>query len=76
MGDDLRSGAGGPVFGVQVCSEGPRNWVSLRGELDLASAPHLQQVLDQLCRPATAHNLNGDPQRGHRAVLTTGGRPR
>jgi anti-sigma B factor antagonist len=143
MGDDLWSGpvrgAGGPVFGVQVCSEGSCSWVSLRGELDLASAPHLQQVLDQLCRdgypeivldlsglellsaagltvfhrvdshlravdgrlvlhrpgrlarrvlaitgldtvltirPATAHNVNCDPQRGHRAVLTNGGRPR
>lgn len=37
-------------FGVQVRSKAQRSWVSLRGELDLASAPHLQQVLDQLCR--------------------------
>lgn len=143
MGDDLWSGPvrgeGGPVFGVQVCSEALRSWVSLRGELDLANAPHLQQVLDQLCRdgypeivldlsgleflsaagltvfhrvddqlraasgrlilhrperlarrvlaitgldtvltirPATAHSLTRDHQRGHRAVLTNGGRPR
>ena len=54
MGDDLWSGPvreqDRPGFGVQVCSDGQRSWVSLRGELDLASAPHLQQVLDQLCR--------------------------
>ena len=54
MGDDLRAGLirgqGEPVFGVQVCSQALRSWVSLRGELDWASAPHLQQVLDQLCR--------------------------
>jgi anti-sigma B factor antagonist len=41
---------GGPGFGVQVCSDTSRSWVSLCGELDLVSAPHLQQVLDQLCR--------------------------
>ena len=143
MGDELCSGPvraeGGPAWGVRVCSEGSRSSVSLRGELDLASAPHLQQVLDQLCRdgypeivldlfelkflgaagltvfhrvdhqlratngrlilhrpgwlarrvlaitgldtvltirPATARQANCDPQRGDRAVLTEGGRPR
>lgn len=54
MGDDARIGRvqteGGPVFGVEVCSGAVRSWVALTGELDLASAPHLQQVLDQLCR--------------------------
>ena len=54
MGDDLRAGPirgqGEPSFGVQVCSQDRRSWVILCGELDLASAPHLQQVLDQLCR--------------------------
>jgi anti-sigma B factor antagonist len=54
MGDDLWTdpvhGAGGPGLGVQVCSDTSRSWVSLRGDLDLVSAPHLQQVLDQLCR--------------------------
>jgi hypothetical protein len=54
MGDDLRDGPirgqGEPSFGVQVCSQDRRSWVILCGELDLASAPHLQQVLDQLCR--------------------------
>ena len=44
MGDDLSSG---PVFGIQVWSETTGSWVNLRGELDRASAPHLQQVLDQ-----------------------------
>jgi anti-anti-sigma factor len=143
MGEDLCGGlvrgAGGPGFGVRVCSQGPRSWVGLRGELDLVSAPGLQQVLDQLCRegypeivldlsgltflgaagltvfhrvdhqlraargrlilhqpgrlarrvlaitgldtvltirPATARHVDCDPQRGHRAVLTTGGQPR
>jgi anti-sigma B factor antagonist len=54
MGDDVRAGPvrrqGEPGFGVQVCSQARRSWVTLRGELDAASAPHLQQVLDQLCR--------------------------
>ena len=58
MGDDLCNGpvrgGGGPVLGVQVCSKTVRSWVSLRGELDVASAPHLQQVLDQLCRDGYA----------------------
>jgi anti-anti-sigma regulatory factor len=31
-------------------SEALRSWVSLCGEIDLASAPHLRQVLDTLCR--------------------------
>jgi anti-sigma B factor antagonist len=39
-----------PVFSVEVCSGAIRSWVALTGELDLASAPQLQQVLDQLCR--------------------------
>ena len=54
IGDDQCSdpvhGPGGPDFGVRVCSDTSRSWVNLRGELDLVSAPHLQQVLDQLCR--------------------------
>ena len=143
MGNDLWSGpirgVDGPVFRVQVCSEAWRSWVTLRGELDRATAPRLQQVLDQLCRdgypeivldlfeltflgaagltvfhrvdhqlratngrlilhrpgwlarrvlaitgldtvltirPATARQVNCDLQRGERAVLTEGGRPR
>lgn len=54
IGDDQCNdpvhGPGGPDFGVRVCSDTSRSWVNLRGELDLVSAPHLQQVLDQLCR--------------------------
>jgi anti-sigma B factor antagonist len=54
MGEDLRGGPvrddDGPLFRVQVSSEAVRSWVSLRGELDVVSAPHLQEVLDQLCR--------------------------
>lgn len=54
MGDDMRTGPvwadGGPTFGVEVSSEAVRSWVTLSGELDLASAPYLQQILDQLCR--------------------------
>lgn len=53
-GDDLRAAPvrdqGEPSFGVEVCSLDRRSWVALSGELDLATAPHLQQVLDQLCR--------------------------
>jgi anti-sigma B factor antagonist len=59
MGDDLRHG---PGFGVQVRSKALRSWVSLRGELDLVSAPHLRQVLDQLCRdgyPEIVLDLSG-----------------
>ena len=66
MGEDLRSGPvrgnGEPVLGVQVSSDALRSWVTLRGELDLASAPHLQDVLDQLCRdgfPEIVLNLSG-----------------
>lgn len=62
MGDDLRAGPvcgqGEPGFGVQA----RRSWVTLRGELDLASAPHLRQVLDQLCRagyPEIVLDLSG-----------------
>lgn len=38
--------------GVQVCADtdGHRCWVRLHGALDLVSAPHLQQALNQLCR--------------------------
>jgi anti-sigma B factor antagonist len=54
MGDDSRIGPvrdrRGPMFGVEVCSDTTRSRVALIGELDLASAPHLQRVLDELCR--------------------------
>ena len=54
LGDDARIGriwaGGGSMLRVEVCSGSLRSWVVLTGELDLASAPHLQQVLDQLCR--------------------------
>ena len=66
MGNDLWSGpvhgVDGPVFRVQVCSEAWRSWVTLRGELDRATAPRLQQVLDQLCRdgyPEIVLDLSG-----------------
>lgn len=53
MGKDLCGGPvrddGCPVFTVQVSSETVRGWVSLHGELDVVSAPHLQELLDQLC---------------------------
>ncbi|HKR50506.1 MAG TPA: STAS domain-containing protein [Pseudonocardiaceae bacterium] len=53
MGNDARINwvqtNGKPAFSVEVCSEAARSWVTLTGELDLASAPQLQQVLDQLC---------------------------
>jgi anti-sigma B factor antagonist len=49
MVNDASNGRG-PRFGVAVCSGAARSWVTLTGELDLASAPRLQQVLDQLCR--------------------------
>ena len=39
-----------PCSGRRVTSEPLRSWVSLRGELDVVSAPHLQEILDQLCR--------------------------
>ena len=38
------------------------SWVDLSGELDLAGAPHLEQVLDQLCRdgvPEVVLDLSG-----------------
>jgi anti-sigma B factor antagonist len=41
---------GGPEFAVTISSDALGSWVTLRGELDLASAPHLRQVLDRLCR--------------------------
>ncbi|MGH3896957.1 MAG: STAS domain-containing protein [Pseudonocardiaceae bacterium] len=40
----------GPMFGVEVCSDAARSWVTVSGELDLASTPRLQRVLDGLCR--------------------------
>lgn len=40
----------GSVFAVEISSDTVRSLVTLSGELDLASAPHLQQILDQLCR--------------------------
>jgi anti-anti-sigma factor len=53
MGNVARTAAvgvdGGPVFTVEVSSDALRSWVTLCGELDLASAPPLRQVLDQLC---------------------------
>ena len=63
MGDELWSDpVGNPGFGVQVCSDAQRSRVSLRGELDLVSASHLRQVLDQLCRdgyPEIVLDLSG-----------------
>lgn len=63
MGDELWSDpVRNPGFGVQVCSDAQRSRVSLRGELDLVSAPHLRQVLDQLCRdgyPEIVLDLSG-----------------
>lgn len=49
MGNDASNGHG-PMLGVAVCSGAGRSWVTLTGELDLASAPHLERVLDQVCR--------------------------
>jgi anti-anti-sigma factor len=40
----------GPMFGLEIRSDSNCSQVALIGELDLASAPHLQQVLDELCR--------------------------
>jgi anti-sigma B factor antagonist len=42
------------MFGVEVCWGAARSWVVVSGELDLASAPRLQQVLDQLCQDCPA----------------------
>jgi anti-sigma B factor antagonist len=39
-----------PSLEVAVCSTRARSWVTLTGDLDLASAPQLQRILDQLCR--------------------------
>jgi anti-anti-sigma factor len=39
-----------PMFGLEIRSDSNCSHVALIGELDLASAPHLQQVLDELCR--------------------------
>jgi anti-sigma B factor antagonist len=38
------------VFAVEISSDAQGSRVTLSGELDLVSAPYLQQVLDQLCR--------------------------
>lgn len=51
-----------PVFAVEVSSDAVRSRVILNGELDLASAPYLEQVLDQLCRdgyPEVVLDLSG-----------------
>lgn len=40
----------GSVFVAEISSDTVRSLVTLSGELDLASAPNLQQILDQLCR--------------------------
>lgn len=45
----VRNGRG-LMFDVEVRSDTERSRVALIGELDLASAPHLQQVLDGLRR--------------------------
>ncbi|HZA16489.1 MAG TPA: STAS domain-containing protein [Pseudonocardiaceae bacterium] len=54
MSDNSRIGpvrnGRGPMMGVEVCSDTDRSRVVLIGELDLASAPHLQRVLDELHR--------------------------
>jgi anti-anti-sigma factor len=50
------------MFEVAVRSGAVGSWVVLRGELDLAGAPHLEQVLDQLCRdgvPEIVLDLSG-----------------
>lgn len=53
MGEVMGTGSGrvGPaVFAVEFSSNAQRARVTLSGELDLTSAPRLQQLLDQLCR--------------------------
>lgn len=53
MGELRGTGSGrvGPTgFAIEVSSNAQRTWVTLSGELDLTSAPRLQQLLDQLCR--------------------------
>jgi anti-anti-sigma factor len=53
---------GEPMFEVAVRSGTVGSWVVLRGELDLAGVPHLEQVLDQLCRegvPEVVLELSG-----------------
>jgi hypothetical protein len=50
------------MFEVAVWSGTVRSWVTLTGEFDLASAPYLEQVLDQLCGdgvPAAVLDLSG-----------------
>lgn len=66
MGDDgwidrVRTD-GEPMFEVAVCSGTVCSWVALTGEFDLASAPHLEHLLDQLCRdgvPEVVLDLSG-----------------
>jgi anti-sigma B factor antagonist len=53
MGEVKGTGAGRvdpTVFAVEISSDAQGSQITLSGELDLVSAPHLQQVLDQLCR--------------------------
>lgn len=45
-----RLGQDGQVWTLEVCCGAVRSWVTVTGDLDLASAPRLQQVLDGLCR--------------------------
>lgn len=66
MSEGVRAGLvrvdDGAVFVVEVCSDAVCSRVELSGELDFASAPLLQQVLDQLCRdgyPEVVLDLSG-----------------
>ncbi|MGA9309451.1 MAG: STAS domain-containing protein [Pseudonocardiaceae bacterium] len=66
MGDDGWTGRvrvnGEPMFEVAVRSGAVGSWVVLRGELDLAGAPRLEQVLDRLCQdggPEVVLDLSG-----------------
>lgn len=52
----------GSVFVAEISSDTVRSLVTLSGELDVASAPNLQQILDQLCRdgyPEIVLDLSG-----------------
>jgi hypothetical protein len=66
MGDVSKIAAvrvdGGPEFAVTISSDALCSRVTLCGELDLASAPDLHQVLDRLCRdgfPEIVIDLSG-----------------
>jgi anti-anti-sigma factor len=66
MGDVSKIAAvrvdGGPEFAVTISSDALGSQVTLCGELDLASAPHLYQVLDRLYRdgfPEIVIDLSG-----------------